>query len=195
MNDSIEPAYRFKVILLGNVDVGKTSLIIRFTEGTFDPEPKSEIDQKIKDVDINGKICRIILTDTAGQERFRTLTSSYYRNADAIITVFDITDNLSFTDCDGHLMEAARYSPRSIKFLVGNKIDLKDSAQCATDEKIEQMGEQFDAKVFKTSAKEGTNVNDLFTAVAEGVLIMQSSGDSGGPTSSKKSGNRKCSLS
>jgi len=75
--------YRFKLILLGNIDVGKTSLILRFTENTFSDEIAGEIDLKTRDLKINGKTVKLIITDTAGQERFRTLTSSYYRNADA----------------------------------------------------------------------------------------------------------------
>jgi len=113
MADEVD--YRFKLILLGNIDVGKTSLIIRFADNTFSEEINGEIDQKSRDLKIDGKTVRLIITDTAGQERFRTLTSSYYRNADAIIVVYDITDQESFTDVEGHITEGTRYSQRSEK--------------------------------------------------------------------------------
>ena len=107
-------------------------------EGKFSEEVTGEIDSKYRDLNIDGKTVRMIIvssasyswllkfkqTDTAGQERFRTLTSSYYRNADAIIIVYDITDQESFTDVEGHITEGTRYSQRSEKFLVGNKVDL-----------------------------------------------------------------------
>lgn len=64
--------------------------------------------------------------DTAGQERFRTLTSSYYRNADALLVVYDITDQESFEEVDSLFFEATRYSSRALKFLIGNKIDLEN---------------------------------------------------------------------
>ena len=76
----------------------------------------------------------ILQTDTAGQERFRTLTSSYYRNADAILVVFDITNEDSFTDVPAWVEEGQRYAVDSIMFLVGNKSDLADGENRATEE-------------------------------------------------------------
>jgi len=164
-NDEVDD--RFKVILLGNIDVGKTSLIIQFADSTFSEEINGEIDQKSKDLKIDGKTVRLIITDTAGQERFRTLTSSYYRNADAIIVVYDVTDMDSFTDVDGHITEGTRYSQRSEKFLVGNKIDLKAEVSSETGKILaDKHGIQF----FETSAKTGQNVQMFFETVARTLM-------------------------
>jgi len=170
-NDEVDD--RFKLILLGNIDVGKTSLIIQFVDGTFSEEINGEIDQKSKDLKIDGKTVRLIITDTAGQERFRTLTSSYYRNADAIIVAYDVTDTDSFTDVDGHITEGTRYSQRSEKFLVGNKIDLKSEV---SSESGKSLAEKHGIQFFETSAKTGQNVQMFFETVAR-TLIGRTSTD------------------
>jgi len=164
-----EVDYRFKLILLGNIDVGKTSLIIRFAENTFSEEISGEIDQKSKDLKFDGKTVRLIITDTAGQERFRTLTSSYYRNADAIIVAYDITDQESFTDVEGHITEGTRYSQRSEKFLVGNKTDLETERVIKT-ESGKALADKHNIMFFETSAKTGAEVEKFFEAVARKLI-------------------------
>jgi Ras-related protein Rab-1A len=109
-------------------------------------------------------------TDTAGQERFRTLTSSYYRNADAIIVVYDITDKESFQDVKGHITEGTRYSQRSEKFIVGNKNDLGDDRQVDKDAGNELASSLSVAGFFETSAKTGDNVDEFFECVARQLM-------------------------
>jgi len=167
MADEVD--FRFKLILLGNIDVGKTSLIIRFADNTFSEEISGEIDQKSRDLKIDGKTVRLIITDTAGQERFRTLTSSYYRNADAIIVVYDITDQESFTDVEGHITEGTRYSQRSEKFLVGNKTDLETERVIKT-ESGKSLADKHNIMFFETSAKTGSEVEKFFEAVARKLI-------------------------
>jgi len=169
--------YRFKLILLGNIDVGKTSLIIRFADNSWSEEISGEIDQKSRDMKLDGKTVRLIITDTAGQERFRTLTSSYYRNADAIIVVYDITDQESFVDVEGHITEGTRYSQRSEKFLVGNKTDL-ESERVIKTESGKTLADKHNIMFFETSAKTGAEVDKFFEAVARKLI--------GGSPSSEK---------
>jgi len=161
--------FRYKVILLGNIDVGKTSIIIRFTENTFTEAYQGEIDQKSRDLTVDGKTARIIITDTAGQERFRTLTSSYYRNADAIIIVYDVANQESFDDVDGHIVEGCRYSQRSEKFLVGNKIDLEDQ-RVITTEQGKELADKHSIYFTETSAKSGEGLEELFNVVAKRLM-------------------------
>jgi len=167
-----ETDFRFKLILLGNIDVGKTSLIIRFADGTFAPDSGSEIDQKTRDLKIDDKTVKLIITDTAGQERFRTLTSSYYRNADGIIVVYDITDSESFNDVESHITEGTRYSQRSEKFLVGNKIDLRDNG-VVTTEQGKALADKHNILFTETSAKDGTEVERFFEQVARRLVKTQ----------------------
>lgn len=156
---------RFKVILLGNMEIGKTSLIVRFTDDTFNEDDVVEIDQKDRTLEVDGKEVKILITDTAGQERFRTLTSSYYRNADAILLCYSVDDATSFEDVEGHMQEGSRYSQRSAKFVVATKSDVEDPA--VSDQDGEEFAKSKDMPFFKTSAKTGEGVEELFTAVAK----------------------------
>ena len=88
----------FKVLLIGDSGVGKSSILLRFTDDTFEEQMASTIgvDFRVKTVALGGKACKLTIWDTAGQERFRTLTSSYYRGAHGIILVYDVNDRDSF---------------------------------------------------------------------------------------------------
>ena len=94
--------YLLKLLLVGDSGVGKSSLLLRFTDGTFDNSLQSTIgvDFKVKMVRLSEKTCKVTIWDTAGQERFRTLTSSYYRGAHGVVLVRDGND--------GGCCEAAR---------------------------------------------------------------------------------------
>ena len=90
--------YLFKLLLIGDSGVGKSSLLLRFSDDTYETNFNSTIgvDFKIKTVDLDDKVIKLQIWDTAGQERFRTITSSYYRGAHGIIVVYDTTDNETF---------------------------------------------------------------------------------------------------
>ena len=157
------------MIILGTIDVGKTSLALRFTDGTFDSERSVDIDTRSKEITVDGRTVQLTIADTAGQERFRTLTSSYYRNSDAIIIVFDLTSAESFDDVKGHLLEATRYSHRSEKFIIGNKSDLPNRA-VSTKKAQDLCDSEGVAAYMETSAKSGSNVEAFFTLVAQKLL-------------------------
>merc|ERR1712137_1138663 len=132
---------KFNVILLGDIDVGKTSLLLRFSEQKF-VEDFEDIEQKQRDLTIDGKVCRIVLTDTAGQEKFRTLTSSFFRNASAMIFVYDITNEESFKNVEGHFQDGSRYTKQALRFLVGNKADLIKK-RVITESQGQELAESF----------------------------------------------------
>ena len=122
----------FKVLLIGDSGVGKSCILLRFCDGSFNPNQQSTIgvDFKVKTIVCSNKTCKMTLWDTAGQERFRTLTSSYYRGAQGIVLVYDVTNRDSFDYLPQWLKEVDVYSPNGgkdvVKILVGNKIDLED---------------------------------------------------------------------
>ena len=119
----------FKVLLIGDAGVGKSSLLLRYTEDKFDDALGSTIgvDFKVKTVKADGKRVKLTLWDTAGQDRFRTLTSSYYRGAQGVVLVYDVTRRATFDDLQQWLVEVDAYTPGGgeevVKLLVGNKID------------------------------------------------------------------------
>ena len=119
----------YKIVLIGDINVGKTSILSRFRYGSFESDymPTLGIDFFSKNLFFEDKTIRLILWDTAGQERFRSLIPSYLKNADFIIIVFDITNKESFLSLNKWLTDAKNNaSENTIYVICGNKIDLKE---------------------------------------------------------------------
>jgi len=154
----------FKILMVGDSGVGKSSLLLRFTDDTFSGNFISTIgvDFKIRTTEIDGKTIKMQIWDTAGQERFRTITSSYYRGAHGVILVYDVTDQVTFNNARQWLTEIDRYSCGHIaKLLVGNKTDL--SSQRVIDTNVgKEFAKQFNMQFFEASAKDGSNVEKCF---------------------------------
>ena len=164
--------YLFKVLLLGDTDVGKSSLILRYTEEAFNSKLVNSIgvDFKMKKKEIDGKIIKVQIWDTAGHERFRSITYSYYRGANAIIIVFDITDKKSFLSITEWLKQIEKHAKENVfKFLVGNKSDLAEERK-VTFEEAKEYADKHDLPYIETSAKEGININELFESSIKSFL-------------------------
>ncbi|ERL84846.1 ras-related protein Rab-18-B [Dendroctonus ponderosae] len=117
-----------KILIIGESGVGKSSLLLRFTEDNFDPEQTLTIgvDFKTKKLNVEGNTVKLAIWDTAGQERFRTLTPSYYRDAQGAILVFDVGSQATFAKLETWLNELETYSTKNniVKMIIGNKIDV-----------------------------------------------------------------------
>ena len=127
-----------KILIIGESGVGKSSLLLRFTDDQFDPDQEATIgvDFKVKVIDNNGNKVKLAIWDTAGQERFRTLTPSYYRGAQGAILVYDISSRESFQKVEDWLNELETYSTNHdlIKMLVGNKCDIEGERMVSREE-------------------------------------------------------------
>ena len=126
-----------KIVLVGDTAVGKTNLIHRYLRDLYDPETKATIgvDFFTKDLSINGNKIKVQFFDTAGQEKYKSICSTYYKNADGVVLVYDVTNRRSFEGVQSWLDELYRYQAKDTKvLLVGNKIDLEAKRQVTADE-------------------------------------------------------------
>lgn len=174
--------YLFKLLLIGDSGVGKTSLLLRFAENTFTDNFMSTIgvDFKIKTIDIDGKTAKLQIWDTAGQDRFRTITSSYYRGAHGIIVVYDVTQRETFDHVSMWMGEIEKYANDNVvKLLVGNKSDMDDKRQVSSDDG-KQCADNMDIKFLEASAKNSQNVTETFVQMAK-ELKAKIQVESGGP--------------
>jgi len=167
-----EYEYVFKLLLVGDSGVGKSSLLLRFADNMFTESFITTIgvDFKIRTVDVGGKIVKLQVWDTAGQERYRTITGSLYRGAHGIFMVYDTTYSDSFMNVAKWLTEIDRYAHENVsKVLLGNKIDM-ESERKVTTEAGRELAEQLGMKFYEASARESTNVDKAFQHITEEIL-------------------------
>uniref|UniRef100_A0A8D2KXI0 Ras-related protein Rab-36 n=1 Tax=Varanus komodoensis TaxID=61221 RepID=A0A8D2KXI0_VARKO len=159
-----------KVVVVGDLCVGKTSLINRFCKDVFNRDYKATIgvDFEIERFEVAGVPYSLQIWDTAGQEKFKCIASAYYRGAEVIITVFDLADIQTLDHTKQWLEEALRENnPKSsFIFLVGTKKDLSDAECERTEVDAIQVANEMHAEYWSVSAKTGENVTDLFCRVA-----------------------------
>ncbi|XP_076867853.1 ras-related protein Rab-35 [Brachyhypopomus gauderio] len=163
--------YLFKLLIIGDSGVGKSSLLLRFADNTFSGSYITTIgvDFKIRTVEINGEKVKLQIWDTAGQERFRTITSTYYRGTHGVIVVYDVTSAESFVNVKRWLHEINQNCDDVCRILVGNKNDEPGSKVVETND-AQKFAEQMGIRLFETSAKENVNVEDMFNCITELVL-------------------------
>ena len=160
---------KFKIIVIGESRVGKTSLIKRYTKDQFGGVYLTTvgIDFQNKTIEIEDKKVKLQVWDTAGQERFRNVAKNYFQSTQGFLLVFDITDKESFQKLNdfwiGQLKMNAPEKAKSV--LVGNKSDLAGQRQVSIEE-AEEFAKDNNLKYYEVSAKEGTKVVELFFYLA-----------------------------
>ncbi|OHT00328.1 Ras-related protein Rab-22A [Tritrichomonas foetus] len=163
-----EPNERnYKVCFLGPTAVGKTSIIHSYLNqelSSIDPTIAAISNEISIAFDMN--IIKLSISDTAGQEAFRSITPIYYRNADCIVFVFDVTERQSLTDLKRYIQEVKDNMRMPMTVLVANKIDLTDG-RVVSQEKIKKIKEKYEMTYFiETSAITKSNINELFELIA-----------------------------
>lgn len=167
--------YLFKIVLVGDAEVGKTSLTTRFAYGTFTEGYISTlgVDFIVKSIPLNNYIVKIQAWDTAGQERYSGVRPIYYRGAKGALLVYDITMRQSFVNVEKWCNQIQKYSGPDVPIvLVGNKLDLSDSRVVSTDE-VQTYASQKGMPYFETSAKTDYAVSDVFHKLAELILTSE----------------------
>lgn len=160
----------FKLVLLGESSVGKSSIALRFVKDQFEDYRESTIGAAFLTQTVSrddGTTIKLEIWDTAGQERYKSLAPMYYRNAHCALVVYDITEQDSFENAKTWIRELQRHADANITIaLVGNKLDLADTRRDVPEEEARKYAEAEGLMFMEASAKTPTNVTELFTAVA-----------------------------
>jgi len=171
-----EADFLVKTIVIGDSGVGKSALLRRFTNDEFVASHITTIgvDFEIRTLDVEGKLVKLQIWDTAGQDRFRNIVSSYYRGAHAILVVFDVTDPVSFEHISFWLGEVKKYANEQAQILlVANKTDLVRQ-RVISGQKIQELASALGVSFIETSAKSSSNVGTCFLTIANQFITSRS---------------------
>jgi len=166
----------FKLLIIGDSGVGKSSLLVRFADNQFTGNYITTIgvDFKIRTIEISGERVKLQIWDTAGQERFRTITSTYYRGTHGVIVVYDVSSGESFANVKRWLHEIDANCDVVNRILVGNKNDDPDRKVVLTED-ARRFADQMGIQLYETSAKDNINVEEMFRSITS--LVLKSKKD------------------
>jgi len=164
----------YKIIILGDSGVGKTSLLNQYVNGRYTQQYRATVgaDFMAKEVMIDDRVVNLQIWDTAGQERFQSLGPAFYRGADCCVLVYDITNQKSFESLDSwrdeFLMQGNPKDPENFPFIVlGNKCDKEGERKVAKSGAEKWCKNHGSVEIFETSAKDNVNVESAFQVIAK----------------------------
>ncbi|OHT17148.1 Ras-related protein RABA4b [Tritrichomonas foetus] len=163
---SDNPEITVRVVFIGDTQVGKTSILAKYLNGSTPnhPEPTVGVSLVTKTIECENFNISLIYYDTAGQEKYRAIGTLYYKNADVAIVVYDVTNKESFESIRTWIQNFRDNATKDTVIIVGNKFDLKDQIQISNDD-VEEAGRSFRAHCLYTSAIDGTGIEELFNTV------------------------------
>ena len=160
----------YKVLLLGDSTVGKTCILLKYTDKIFQETHMMTIglDYRLKTMTLqSGKEVKLQIWDTAGQDRFRSITKNYYKGSHGIILIYDVTSLKTFENVKSWVSQIhEEISDKVVIYLVGNKIDMDDERKVQTEEG-QKLAEELGVPFVETSAKSGENIDNIFSDITE----------------------------
>ena len=162
----------YKIIIIGDSNVGKSNILSRYTKDQFQGNSKATVGVELgtKFVKIEGVGAKLQIWDTAGQERYRSLTSSYYKGCHGCFIVYDITNEASFHSISTWYEQAVKEAGKDVSIiLVGNKCDL-ESERKVSKEQGEEKARSMNASFFETSALSKVNIDDIFNEIVNNIF-------------------------
>ncbi|XP_059295658.1 ras-related protein RABE1c-like [Lycium ferocissimum] len=185
--------YLIKLLLIGDSGVGKSCLLLRFSDGSFTTNfiTTIGIDFKIRTIELEGKRIKLQIWDTAGQERFRTITTAYYRGAMGILLVYDVTDESSFNNITNWIRNIEQHASDNVNKILKfisffNILDFffprpereEEKVEAVPTSKGQALADEYGIKFFETSAKTNLNVEQVFMSIAKDIKQRLSDTDS-----------------
>ena len=170
-------------LLIGDSGVGKSCLLIRFADDSFNTSfiTTIGIDFKVRTVSLDGRRVKLQIWDTAGQERFKTITTAYYRGAMGILLVYDVTQERTFGSIDNWLKAIEQHASASVnKLLIGNKADTAGplvEKRAVERQRGQALADKHKMSFFETSAKESSNVDQAFLSIARDIKARLDAAD------------------
>ena len=165
----------FKLIIIGDTGVGKSCLMKRIMDNEFKQEHQVTIGVEFGSfgLKIDGKIIKLQIWDTAGQESFKSVTRIFYRGAHCVFLTYDVTREDTFVNLSQWLSEVKQHATEDVRvYMVGNKGDIEDQREVTHERALEMAKANKIHRVFETSAKTGANVEELFATVARELYIQ-----------------------
>lgn len=177
---SLQPD-EYKVIIIGALSVGKTSMLLRYVHDMFEDRVSRFVSEEKKPVVVNGKEIILDIWDTAGQERFQSITNRFYQDTHAVLIIYDVTSEESFHDVDFWVREVQYYLPQELDdgmpvLFAGNKKDLIDKnydpeQKMVSFRQVQEIANAYGfIKPIECSAKTGENVKKVFMTLATELL-------------------------
>ena len=160
------------ILLVGDANVGKTSILLKYTENFFPNQYQATIgvEYKMKIIKLNNMNIKLQIWDTAGQERYKSIAKNFFHSANGVFLVFDITDKKSFENLNKWIEDVKENSPKDCKYIIiGNKSDLSDQRTISTFE-IDNFVKEKKSSYFEVSAKNDEGLNEAFINLSKEII-------------------------
>ena len=164
----------YKVLLLGNSCVGKTCILLRFSEDSYTDnyEVTIGLNYRIKTINIDNNPIKMQIWDTSGEEKFKAIAKNFYRGAHGVLLVYDICEKKGFLDVKSWIEQIIENTDNDniVMILCGNKID-KEKERIISKQEGENLAKSYGIPFFECSAKNNININEMFTTMAQNIFM------------------------